>query len=553
MNIHIIFIIIVLLSSMFGQSQDRRLICLQGRVDRLVELSGEVFFEAPPEYQIINSNLGGIGGNKNSFEQIEYHFTGFPILVRYRGHGQFFLMDQNKSISHYFYKKYKGIGRLQEGYYLASSIDDQGMLQETKYEFLDRFGTPIFIANQGYRDASYFSEGLAPIKVWGKGWVYINDLGHELDLIPDSLGHMEWVHPFKNGRSLIKKVAYKQNSRSIEPYYISKKGEILLDVKSLFPGREISNISDYKGGVAYVQFEFLNDGEYKGMPVVFIDSIGKIILDIDAAIDFKVDGNGFITFQKKLGDQKYTSEIYDKSGRKLNLPENVNHIKYLGENKYLIGCDIPFGKPNGKARYYIFDAQSEKIIQPHSGGECLGVIDNKLIIKGANEVIVISELGTEKVIYQSQLTDMKVKDLESYKGKLEDISIFYCQKAEWLHRIKDMKNLKELTLSNLNITQLPEIANPGLLKLLRIDGCRNLKYLDIQINNVKQLSLRGCLSLTNVLEYVNNQKSLIHLFIINMDVSSSVTSEIINSYPKAVIRGNAEAADYELQEVIFGF
>ena len=203
--------------------------------------------------------------------------------------------------------------------------------------------------------------------------------------------------------------------------------------------------------------------------------------------------------------------------------------------------------------YYIFDAKSEKIIQPYSGGNCLGVIDNKLIIKGANEEMVIRELGTEKVIYQSQLTDMKVINLDAYKGKMEDISIFHCQKEEWLPRIKEMKNLKELTLSNLNIIQLPEIANPGLLQLLRIDGCRNLKSLDMQINNVKQLSLRGCLSLTNVLEYIRNQKSLLHLYIINMDLTSSVTSEIIHSYPKAVIKGDAKAADYELQEFIYGF
>lgn len=552
MNIHIIFIIIGLFSSIFAQSQDRKLIYLQGKVDRLVELSGEVFFEAPPEYQIINSDLGGFGG-KNSFQQIDYHFTGFPILVRNRSNFNFFLIDQNKSISHYFYKKYSGIGRLHEGYYLASFIDDKGMLQETKYEFTDRFGTPIFITQQGYRDASYFSEGLAPIKIWGKGWVYINDLGHELDLIPDSLGHMEWAHPFKNGRSLIKKVVYKQNNQSIEPYYISKKGEVLLAVKSLFPEREITNISDYKGGVACVQFKLLSDKEYKGMPVAFIDTIGKIILDVDAAIDFKVEGDGYITIQKKLADQKYLCEIYDKTSRMLKLPENVNHCKYLGENKFMIGCDIPFGKPSGKARYYIFDAKSEKIIQPYSGGNCLGVIDNKLIIKGANEEMVIRELGTEKVIYQSQLTDMKVINLDAYKGKMEDISIFHCQKEEWLPRIKEMKNLKELTLSNLNIIQLPEIANPGLLQLLRIDGCRNLKSLDMQINNVKQLSLRGCLSLTNVLEYIRNQKSLLHLYIINMDVTSSVTSEIIHSYPKAVIKGDAKAADYELQEFIYGF
>lgn len=552
MNIHIIFIIIGLLSSIFGQSQDRKLIYLSGKVDRLLELSGEVFFEAPPEYQIINSNLGGFGG-KNSFEQIEYHFTGFPILVRYRGNGQFFLMDQNKSISHYFYKKYGGIGRLHEGFYLASSIDDIGMLQETKYEFLDRFGTPIFVTQQGYRDASYFSEGLAPIKIWGKGWVYINDIGHELDLIPDSLGHMEWVNSFKDGRSLIKKVAYEQNSQGIKPYYISKKGEVLLDVKSLFPDREITNISDFIGGVAYVLFELLNNGEYMGMPVAFIDSIGKVILDVDVAIDFNVYGDGFITIQKKLTNQKYLCEIYDKTSRMLKLPENVNHSQYLGENKFLIGCDLIVGKPSGKAHYYIYDAKSEKIIQPFSGGNCLGVIDNKLIIKGANEEMVIRELGSEKVIYQSQLTGMKVTNLDAYKGKMEDISIFYCQKEEWLSRIKEMQNLKELTLSNLNIIQFPEIANPDLLQLLRIDGCRNLKSLNMEINNLRQLSLRECLSLTNVLKYIRNQKSLLHLYIINMDLTSGEKLEILRTYPKATINGNAKAADYKLQDVIFGF
>lgn len=171
------------------------------------------------------------------------------------------------------------------------------MLQETKYEFTDRFGTPIFITQQGYRDASYFSEGLAPIKIWGKGWVYINDLGHELDLIPDSLGHMEWAHPFKNGRSLIKKL-FTSKIIKVLSLTIFQKGEVLLAVKSLFPEREITNISDYKGGVACVQFKLLSDKEYKGMPVAFIDTIGKIILDVDAAIDFKVEGDGYITIQK---------------------------------------------------------------------------------------------------------------------------------------------------------------------------------------------------------------------------------------------------------------
>ena len=553
MNIKTILIIIGLLPTVFANSQDRKLICLTGKVDRLVDITGEVFFEAPKEYEIINSDLNGYGG-LNSFQQMNYHFTGFPILVRNRNNYNFCLMDQNKIASHFFYKKYSGVGRLHEGYYLASFKKIDGMLQETQYEFLDRFGQPIFNRNQGYRDASYFSEGLAPIKIWGKGWIFINDLGHELDFIPDSLGHMEWVHSFKDGRSLIKKVIYNHNSQStIAPYFISKQGEVLLDVQNIFPDRKITNISEFQGGVAYVQFEMPKSPEYKGVPVVFIDSIGNIILDVDAAIDFKVVGNGFITFQKKLTDQKYVSEIYDKLGRKLNLPENVNQIEFLGENKYLIGCDIPLGRPNGKAKYYLFDAKSEKILQPYSGGDCLGIIDNMLIIKGANEEIVIRELSTEKVIYQSQLTDMKVTNLDAYKGKMEDISIFYCNKAEWLPRIKEMRNLKELTLTNLNINLLPELANPGILQLLRIDECRNLTALDMQINNVKQLSLRACLSLTNVKEFVKNQISLKDLYIINMDVSSSDISEIMKSYPKAVISGNAKFADYELQEVIYGF
>ena len=134
-----------------------------------------------------------------------------------------------------------------------------------------------------------------------------------------------------------------------------------------------------------------------------------------------------------------------------------------------------------------------------------------------------------------------------------DIETFSCSKDEWLPRLSEMTNLKFLSLNNLTVDTFPNLPNPHLLKLLRISNCRKIKKIQPEIDNLTQLSLSAATSFENLGKYLTHQKSLQKLYIVNMDLTSADKSVIQYRYPKAVISGDAKAADYDVQEVIDGF
>lgn len=162
-------------------------------------------------------------------------------------------------------------------------------------------------------------------------------------------------------------------------------------------------------------------------------------------------------------------------------------------------------------------------------------------------------MKTRDTIFKSDIKEMTVYNLDEYNGKMKDITTFHCSKDQWLNRISEMTNLKFLSLNNLTVDTFPNLPNPHLLKLLRISNCRKIKKIQAEINNLTQLSLSGAASFEDLGAYLSRQKSLQKLFIVNMDLTSDDMSVIRYRYPKAVISGDAKAADYDVQEVIDGF
>ena len=195
-----------------------------------------------------------------------------------------------------------------------------------------------------------------------------------------------------------------------------------------------------------------------------------------------------------------------------------------------------------------------KVAYPYpTGGEILAMFENNAILKDANGAIKFFDFETQNEIMISNSKELRVINLDQYKGKLSEITNFYCSKDEWIPKIAEMTGLEELTLYNLNIVNLPEITNKSKLKLLRIANCSSLLDLDMDIKNLNQISLRACTSLQNVAGFVQNQVILNKLFIVDMDLSQNDKSDILSKMPNAVINGNAKSADSQLQEVIYGF
>lgn len=531
------------------RAQNQSLIYVPGKIDRLIDKNGNVFFEALSEYELVNSDLS-ISFGTSLYHQSFYSFSGFPILAKVRAKDQYVLLDSQGEKKAWFPQGLKAVSKLREGFYLASFEVNHNIYQETRFQFVDLMGKTVF-SQKGFSKASYFSEGVAPVRIDGKGWDFINDLGHELNIISDSLKLATHISSFNNGLSLLtlsrKGVG---NQRFISPYFIDKKGTVVLDIGSLFPKRNIMKMSEFKGGVAAVETEWPKSVKYSGFPVAFIDLSGKIVLDIDNIIDYRISESGYIGIIKRENNGENNALLFNTQGKQLTLPKGSTYIKPLGQDYFYIAT----GLGSGNSKSYIYDANKMKVAYPYpTGGEILAMFENKAILKDANGAIKFFDFETQNEIMISNSKELRVINLDQYKGKLSEITNFYCSKNEWISKIAEMTSLEELTLSNLNIVNLPEITNKSKLKLLRIANCSSLLDLDIEITNLNQISLRACASLQNVVGFVKNQINLNKLFIVDMDLSQNDKSDILSKMPNAVIKGNAKSTNSEFQEVIYGF
>lgn len=335
----------------------------------------------------------------------------------------------------------------------------------------------------------------------------------------------------------------------LRPYVIDANGNILVNVSALFPGKEIKNIHAFKGGVSMIEFFWDSKLPYSGKPIAFINKSGKVLLDVDHVIDQKVGEGGHIILSRRQKNGTDKWEMYEPNGKPMKLPAGVNYIKPISKN-YVY---FYFDDPKIKFKSSLYELHTMKLVYETTGYDCKAVIHNRALLTGPNEETKLIHLKTGAILYRSSLKDQKVYDLDRYTGKMEDISIFYCSKDDWVPRIAEMTGLKELNLSNLTVEKIPSIPNKEKFTLLRISNCRKLKTLDIGINQLTKLSISGGTSLTGLDKFVQQQRQLKELHLINMDFTGIEKSNILGKFPNAVIKGTAKDADYELQEVIDGF
>ena len=534
-NISFIYLLLV---GMNLWGQDQKLLLLQGKVDRLLEMSGEILFTSPQEYRIVNEDL--IYG-KPGITGILYHFTKFPILACHRERGEYVLLNKAGQVDAYFPPILKAVSNQYQGFYLTSYEVDRKFYAETMFRFIDTIMKQHF---EPFHQADKFSEGLAPVK-FGKGWRYINKDGQEFDLVPDSLKYASWISSFYNGRS---KVTVSSNNSFIKPYFVNRSGQIILDIPKIVGGKNINATSDFIGGFAVIKKERPKSTEYKGYPITVIDTTGKIVIECENTIDCKLSSNGYITLLSRDLNNKDKANLYDYKGNKVKIPEGTEYLRHIAESFFEISI-----KKGDKKFVSMFDVSTGAIFELFPKYNCLGIYDMNAVFKGSNDNVYIFNMKTRDTIFKSDIKEMTVYNLDEYNGKMKDITTFHCSKDQWLNRISEMTNLKFLSLNNLTVDTFPNLPNPHLLKLLRISNCRKIKKIQAEINNLTQFSLSGAASFEDLGAYLSRQKSLQKLYIVNMDLTSADKSVIQYRYPKAVISGDAKAADYDVQEVIDGF
>ncbi len=527
------------------KAQEQTLILIPGKKEILLDTNGKAFFELNEQYEFINSDISFDGNGYH--KSVVYSFNGFPLLVKKRGDKVYLLLDKNGETKAWLPSGLKGVAPKKGGFYLASKEVDEKFYRSTRFVFIDESGSFVFL-KEGYSTASSFSDGIAAVN--SGRWIFINDLGHEIKILPDSMKNARSVTRFHEDVSIVlMNPSSKSGMPVFRPYVIDAKGNILIDVSALFPGKEIKNMHEFKGGVSMIEFFWDHNLPYSGRPIAFINKSGKVLLDVDHVIDEKVGEGGHIVLSRRQKNGKDKWEMYEPNGKPMKLPAGVNYIKPISK-KYV---KLSFEDPKVKSKSSLYDIQTMKWVYETTGYDCMGVVYDRALLSGPNEEVKLVHLKTGAILYQSSLKDQKVNDLDRYLGKLEDISIFYCYKDEWVPRIGEMTGLKELNLNNLSVEKFPTIAKKEKLTLLRISNCRKLEEMDGDINQLTKLSISGGTSLHGLDKFVLNQSRLKELHLINMDFSVGEKSNILARFPQAVIKGTAKEADYELQEVIEGF
>lgn len=166
MNFRFVYITICLFILVDLSGQNQNLIYVPGKIDRLIDKSGNVFFEALSEYELVNSDLLTSFGS-SLYHQSFYSFSGFPILAKVRAKDQYVLLDNKCERKVWLPTGLKAVSMLREGFYLASFEVNHNMYQVTRFQFIDLSGKTVF-SQKGFSKASYFSEGVAPVRIDGK-------------------------------------------------------------------------------------------------------------------------------------------------------------------------------------------------------------------------------------------------------------------------------------------------------------------------------------------------------------------------------------------------
>lgn len=551
----ILFFALVLVHSISSMAQIQDLLPILSSPNKLIDQNGNVVVELPPEYSIINSLDGGHdSGWVQGMAEIDIGTCGNILAIDYEKRELAMFNLKGVKIKS-FSKNYRTITPCQEGYHVGEFMDPNDRFNvRRRYHFMDKEGNVVFDMN-GYSNAKAFNNGLAAVYVTKKGWRYINDLGHEKDLIPESIKNIKDVSSFYNGLSLVKSYKEKDGYHSIyNAYFIDRSGKIALDIQELFPGKPLTRISSLEGGTALLEFiKPKGEKKYRESEYYFINTKGKIISSVPEMDGYRTSKSAYIGYNEAVPKKSWKVHLNDSEGKELSIPiiKGIMPTSVYPINDHYF--QLTFFTKNVNAGKYVYDASIQDTIQK--------IEDDVMAIKGdlisfENSMTkrhYVINYKTKEIVYDTEVSNLEVRDLKQVGEDYAMIKTFVCSKKEDLAKLSKLMNLEELTLQFLEIETLPDLRSLTQLKILRIDDCRSLKQFPDYLTNLTQLSLRNCTSATNTKKMIDNQTQLKSLYVINFDLSKDYQRSLLMKYSEVEILGDVESADSELQMEVPGF
>lgn len=542
------FILIITFFTLTLNAQIESLIPIHSDPGYLINQEGKIMASLPKGEQIVSSPEGKSGAWWSDSAEIGTCGNIVTFNHETQVHSLFDINGKRKKT---FSKKYSNVSTCNEGFHLATVKEksDYGFFN-SRFVFLDKMGQVIFNP-KGFQKADYFNEGLAAVLNQEKKWVYINDLGHELDIIPKSIEGIRNVTSFYNNVSIITTNILDNTKRgTYQVYMINREGEILFDSQKSFSDTPVKRVSRVQGGITTLTL-YVEDYE-KGERLLYVNNKGEAVLQSDHELSLRHRKSDYI-FTSYSNGIKPTNALFTPDGKKVLIPklENKDYIQI---------------RPINDQYYRIYYKLEEKkyhstVFDVKKGKNVYRLKDDVIAIKGdlislknmSNKRYYVKNMFTDEIVYDTKVSDQRFYNIPKDDEIASQIETYVCREIEDVSDLHRLTGVRELTIGIKDLENLPDLSKLVELKVLRIDDCQKLKEFPVYLNNLSQLSLRNCIDATNVVEMVDAQINLENLFLINFDISESDKKRLQTRYPKSRISGDPKYASSSLQESIRGF
>lgn len=544
-----LLITLVFLFTVVINAQIESLLPIHTTPQILIDQSGKIITELPDGERIIASLKG-----KSDYSWLEgVQIGNCGNVVTYNSetkeHSIYNIQTHRKRT---LPRNYSNITPCINGYHIAK-ISKKTQFGDFihSYIFLDETGKRMF-NTKGYSKVDNFNEGITAVKTNENKWLYINEYGQELDIIPKSIGKIKNATTFYGGLSIITALIPGNSIRNTyQIYMINKEGEIIFDSQKLNIDTPIKRVARVQNGITALTLykeDYIKDGER----IIHINNQGKKILETNhaVALDYSKSDFIFTTYKNKI---KPSTTLHTNEGKKVEIPKfsNKKHLRihHINDHYY----KIMYKLRENEYQYTIFDAKKGKNVYLPK--------DDVIAIKG--NLIYLNDFSTKRhyvinvitkeIVYDTDLSDQTIYDIPNSMDSTDLIKTFYCRDLKDIKALHTLTELQELTIRIENLKELPNLRNLKKLKILRLDNCRQLKTFPAYLNTLSKLSIRNCISTTNVMEMIDAQTELNTLTIINIDLNDADKQRLKNKYPNSYIEGNSENAKSKLEEYIEGF
>jgi hypothetical protein len=520
-----------------------------------IDSTGKVVGTLPADYKILNTGDGkhdggyamGLAGNTVS--------ANFLIPAKDFKTGKISFFDKSGKFKLSYGDFFESISPNINGFHLATHVDNKGMIPKTSYIFLNADGSRVFEYN-GYYKADRFSEGMAAVH--HRGWHYIDYMGNKYNLIDSSLTNIVDVSSFYNGVSKIK--IWKGNYLGGEHFrfiFIDKKGNKLIDTEDIFPNEHIGIMGNMRDSISRIIF-LDNKGYNLWGQTAYLKLNGEVLSRFDSLFRIQEFSGGYVPvlIQTKTAQKIKNAEgfIFTKNGEKIGFGKDKDVLELIRIDGQFYWVYLKDKNDNSNFSG-IYDVMKREFIYQNKH-DIMGMKWDLISFRDSksNRYYVVN-YKTGEIVFDTDKSELVFTDINEALAFKNEVRKFVCSKSEDVVRLGELQNLKELTLRNMDIVELPKNFQFAHLEKLKIDGLRNLKKLPDHIKDLKKLSLRNCPNVDNLMEMLTGLNGLEELFIINFDVTPEEKKKISENYKSAklTIKGKKEYSDSELQEVIFGF